>query len=637
MRKKHVHCLPQNDLDCYYNKQWKELHELSITKLSLDNFTIIQDKIDEFLANFIINATTGDDPILNNLVKFRDSYYNIKKSSPFIKKLINKINQISNQNDLAHVIKQLHSLDVHTFFITSVVPHHKCPSVYVLAINEPKLTLESSESYQKSINEMIHMLSKLYTFAEKNWEYHDSNDHEFISSVLIMEILLSKLVLTTTQSLDVFLTHQSDCYGDFLNNFEVSNFWKIIIGDHNCSEYYITYDNRNILLFIKNLLLEWSITDLSIVKNYLVYCVLKKYGIYGEREIFDIIIPFSVNKRKFFLDIFYETFGYYLQTVFNDQFIDQNKFNEVRHIFQMIKRYCLKTIKQSNFFGNKTKQEAITKMETLDLVLGKQDYDVNLDQICSLTDDFYENLAIINFHYYQKMVSFIGQKINKCYLSFGNDLLSFHVNAYYDPPSNIIYIPTSIINDLFIDTKKDPIYNYGSMGSIIGHEMMHCFDDYGALFDHCGMLRNWWLPEDYTKYNQEIQKVKNHYDHIIIDNQHIDSNASMSENIADINGLKMSLRTYIENYLPNLNIKIITEKQKNHLKIFFMRWAQTMRTVNNHEKVLHDIQQHITHLPNTIRINAPFSHMDEYYAIYNVQPYHENYLEPNKRSKFMDN
>lgn len=640
MRKKHTRCLPQNDLDCYYNIQWKKLHDLSSIKLSLDNFTLVQDKIDEYLSNFIIDATPGTNSILDQLVCFRDSYYNINQSTRLIEKLIDSINQISNQNDLARIIKQLSNLDIHTFFNFGVIPHHKCPNVYALSINEPNLTLETSDAYHKdsqSINDLLKMLKELYKFANENWNYHHSNIDDFISGVLTMEALLSKLILTTEQTLDVFLTHQSDCYDHFLKKFEVENFWEIIIGEYNCSNFYIVYDNHNLLLLIKNLLQEWNEDDIVIIKSYLVYCVLKKYGFYRCQKIFDMIIPYSPNKRKIFLNIFYETFGYYLQSVFNDRFIDSSKFDEVDKIFQTIKKYCLKTISKSKFFGHKTKREAIAKMETLDLVLGKQKYNVNLRELPTLTNDFYDNLAIINSFYHQKTVAFIGQDINRYYLSFSNDILSFHVNAYYDPPSNVIYIPTSIINDLFIDVEKDPIYNYGSMGSIIGHEMMHCFDDYGALFDHCGRLRNWWLPEDYAKYNKEIQKVKNHYDLITINDQHIDTSASMSENIADINGLKVSLRSYIENYMPNLNINSLIREKKERLKIFFMRWAQTMRTVYSQEKVSNDLQRHLSHLPNTIRINAPFSHMDEYYLVYDVMPYHENYLAPEKRSKFMDN
>ena len=42
------------------------------------------------------------------------------------------------------------------------------------------------------------------------------------------------------------------------------------------------------------------------------------------------------------------------------------------------------------------------------------------------------------------------------------------------------------------------------------------------------------------------------------------------------------------------------------------------------------------HAPSIIRVNAPFSHMDEYYEIFNVEPEHQNYLEENLRTRFLD-
>ena len=70
------------------------------------------------------------------------------------------------------------------------------------------------------------------------------------------------------------------------------------------------------------------------------------------------------------------------------------------------------------------------------------------------------------------------------------------VNAYYTPLHNEIVFPAGILQPPFFDPKANDAYNYGSMGSVIGHEMTHGFDDQGAQFDADGNLENWWTPED---------------------------------------------------------------------------------------------------------------------------------------------
>ncbi len=42
------------------------------------------------------------------------------------------------------------------------------------------------------------------------------------------------------------------------------------------------------------------------------------------------------------------------------------------------------------------------------------------------------------------------------------------------------------------------------------------------------------------------------------------------------------------------------------------------------------------HAPGPIRVNAPFSHIDMYYEIYNIREGDNNYLEPEKRSQFIN-
>src|ERR1043165_1793021 len=65
------------------------------------------------------------------------------------------------------------------------------------------------------------------------------------------------------------------------------------------------------------------------------------------------------------------------------------------------------------------------------------------------------------------------------------------VNAYYNPQNNEIVFPAGILQPPYFDPNADDALNYGSMGSVIGHEMTHGFDDQGSKYDPSGNLANW--------------------------------------------------------------------------------------------------------------------------------------------------
>ncbi|MFO4987236.1 M13-type metalloendopeptidase, partial [Salmonella enterica subsp. enterica serovar 1,4,[5],12:i:-] len=77
------------------------------------------------------------------------------------------------------------------------------------------------------------------------------------------------------------------------------------------------------------------------------------------------------------------------------------------------------------------------------------------------------------------------------------------VNAYYNSVKNEIVFPAAILQPPFFDPDADPAVNYGGIGAVIGHEIIHGFDDQGRKSDGEGMLRDWWTAEDAAKFEAQ--------------------------------------------------------------------------------------------------------------------------------------
>ena len=72
------------------------------------------------------------------------------------------------------------------------------------------------------------------------------------------------------------------------------------------------------------------------------------------------------------------------------------------------------------------------------------------------------------------------------------------VNAYHKAPLTGIALSAGILQAPMFDIDADETANYGAIGSVIGHERGHGFDDRGFKFDFSGNLKNWWTAEDRT-------------------------------------------------------------------------------------------------------------------------------------------
>ena len=80
------------------------------------------------------------------------------------------------------------------------------------------------------------------------------------------------------------------------------------------------------------------------------------------------------------------------------------------------------------------------------------------------------------------------------------NLNSAIVNAFYDPASNSIESPAALLQMPRFDPRAPAYMNYGGIGAVIGHEMMHGFDTDGMHYDGQGSLVNWWSNDSYNSY-----------------------------------------------------------------------------------------------------------------------------------------
>jgi putative endopeptidase len=150
------------------------------------------------------------------------------------------------------------------------------------------------------------------------------------------------------------------------------------------------------------------------------------------------------------------------------------------------------------------------------------------------------------------------------------------VNAYYNPLLNEIVFPAAILQPPFFDPKADLATNYGGIGAVIGHEMLHGYDDQGSRFDASGTFANWWQPSDAEGFKARTAMLVEQFNgYEALDGKHVNGTLTLGENIADLGGLTVSYDAMKlaagADFVDPMNDGFSQDQR------FFMNWATVWR------------------------------------------------------------
>ncbi|MES2006748.1 MAG: M13 family metallopeptidase [Patescibacteria group bacterium] len=204
------------------------------------------------------------------------------------------------------------------------------------------------------------------------------------------------------------------------------------------------------------------------------------------------------------------------------------------------------------------------------------------------------------------------------------------VNAYYDPNANEIAFPAGIMQPPFFDENADDALNYGAIGTVIGHEITHGFDDEGRQYDHKGNLKDWWTKEDKKRFEKRAKVLADQFDTFeAIDGMHVNGKLTLGENIADLGGIIIAFEAYQKSQKGKKREMIggFTPEQR-----FFLGYATTEAGTIRPE-LLKKYLVIDPHAPSKFRVNGPLSNMASFYEAFGVEKGHTHYRDKKLRAQ----
>ena len=236
-----------------------------------------------------------------------------------------------------------------------------------------------------------------------------------------------------------------------------------------------------------------------------------------------------------------EIFSSFFKDVYDRVYIDNYETKERRasiiSLMEEVSAEYKNLLKGSSWLDESTRNSAVEK---LDAMTFDACYPVSLESLPSW------NLSASSFMESANAYSLWSRKANqpvneKAFLWAGSITT---VNGVYSPYGNNFVIYDGLLASSTYSDNMSKEELYGSIGTIIGHEISHAFDVEGAKYDKQGGQSDWWTQKDKDAYAAKVEKIKRVWStYENKPNMKLScSNPMLGEIIADMGGVSVCLR-----------------------------------------------------------------------------------------------
>jgi putative endopeptidase len=223
--------------------------------------------------------------------------------------------------------------------------------------------------------------------------------------------------------------------------------------------------------------------------------------------------------------------------------------------------------------GPETKAKALEKWASFTPKIGYPDRWRDWSGLQTSRTSYLDNVLAAQAFNYRWELEKIGHPVDKTLWGMSPQT----VNAYYNPQQNEIVFPAAILQPPFFDPNADDAVNFGGIGAVIGHEMIHGYDDQGSRFGATGNFEVWWTPKDAERFAERTKKLVEQFSAFQAfagEGGMVNGNLTLGENIADLGGLAVA---YDAMKAATAGSPDPMKDGKTRDQRFFLGWASVWR------------------------------------------------------------
>ena len=316
--------------------------------------------------------------------------------------------------------------------------------------------------------------------------------------------------------------------------------------------------------------------------------------------------------------------GELLGKTYIEQYFQPSSKAKMEALVANLKLASAERIKGNSWMSDATKAAALTKLDRMQVMVGYPEKFRDYSKLSMTADDLYGNVRRSSAFEWDYQLSELNKPVDKKKWGMSPATVDAY-NAFFE---NKIVFPAGILQAPLFDPSADAAVNYGAIGAVIGHEIMHGFDDQGRKFDSNGAAKDWWTPADAERFKALTDELGKQYSAFeAAPGVFINGEFTMGENIGDMSGLQVAYDAYRMS-LGGKEAPVIdglTGDQR-----FFLAFAQAWRGSQRPEAIKTQVATD-PHSPRRYRVIGPLRNLDAWYAAFDIEPNDKFYVPPEKR------
>jgi putative endopeptidase len=632
---------PQDDLYRFAGGAWLANTPIPADRSNYGSFTILDDKAQEEVKQLIVGASTqANRPEGSDAQKVGDFYLAYMDTARVeslglapLREELARIDAISTARDVARYIGYSQRIGVAQPFAWFSAPDSKNSSVYIGSLFQNGLTMPDRDYYLSPDEKYATFRAKFAVYVEQMLARAGERDARSAAArIAALETRIANYQWTKTQNRDPVKTY---------NPMSLPEYQKLAPG----FDWLAFFEGMDAPVqrldisqppFIKGMAQLVRTVPVSDWRVYFKFQLLDDYAPALSAQFADLEFDFhqkTLNgvpeprpRWRRAVDAMDGSMGELVGKMFVESHFGAEAKQRMLDLVGNLLKAFDSSIDTLEWMSATTRGEAKKKLAKITVKIGYPDKWRDYGTLAIKRDDLVGNLMRATQFQHRRFVARSGGPVDR-----GEWLMTPQtVNAYYNPTTNEITFPAAILRWPFFDMDADPAVNYGGIGSVIGHEISHGFDDSGRQYDGDGNLRDWWTAEDGVKFKQRAgELVKQFAGYTVLDNRHLNGELTLGENIGDLSGMAVAFKAY-QMSLGGKESPVIdgfTGEQR-----FFLGWAQVWRRNYRDQELLKRLVTD-PHSPSEFRANGPTSNIDAFYHAFGVKEGDRMYRPPAGRVK----